>query len=164
MRVRLAVIDVRHGERPHVETDLVDGRHARERRRERTKKPGDPLCLGERQEQTRLGVAKDASLTSRVLLEAIGAERRVERYGHGAGEQHAEIRLEERDLGPQQQGYPIPGRNPPRREAGGDRGGIAPQRRIRDGTLAAVFFPQVDVHAIGRGFSMPSQHVDERAS
>ena len=66
------------------------------------------------------GVAQDRGLARRVLLDLIGAERRIERHRHAAGEQDADVGVEERRLGAEQQRDALARRDAAVAQAGGD--------------------------------------------
>ena len=140
-------------------------RHRRDRgqaRRERPQERGGALGLGERQQDPGARVAQDRGLPRRVLLDLIGAERRVERHGDAAGEQDAHVGVEERRLGAEQQRDALARRHATVAQAGGDAARVAIQAAVGDQRLAAVVVAQLDVDAVGAALDLPAQRLDQR--
>ena len=131
-------------------------------RRERAQERGGALGLGERQQDAGARVAQDRGLARGVLLDLIGAERRVERHRDAAGEQDAHVGVEERRLGAEQQRDALARRHAAVAQAGGHAARVAIQAAVGDQRLAAVVVPQLDVDAIGAALDLPAQRLDQR--
>ena len=144
---------------------VSDVRHRRDRgqgRRERAQERGGALGLGERQQDAGARVAQDRGLARGVLLDLIGAERRVERHRDAAGEQDADVGGEERRFGAEHQRDALARRHAAVAQAGGHAAGVAIQAAVGDQRLAAVVVPQLDVDAIGAALDLPAQRLDQR--
>ena len=145
-----------------VVSEVRHGRHRGQGRRERAQERGGALGLGERQQDAGARVAQDRGLARGVLLDLIGAERRVERHGDAAGEQDAHVGVEERRLGAEQQRDALARRHAAVAQAGGHAARVAIQAAVRDQRLAAVVVAQLDVDALGAALDLPAQRLDQR--
>ncbi len=121
-----------------------------------------PLGFGEGEQDAGAGVAQDRRLARGVLLDLIGAERRVERHRHAAREQDAEVGVEERRLGAEQQRHPLARDDAAAAQSGGHRRRVAIQAAVGDRRLGAVVGPQLDVDAVGALLDLPAQRLHQR--
>ena len=147
---------------PRLAGHRVRRHHRVERRHLPHEQPGHPLHRAERHQDARPGVPQDGRLAPDVLLDAVHAERRIERHRHAAGHQRADERREEPLLGPQHDGDRVAAAETARGEAAGDRLRFAPQPAVGERRLRAVLLAQMDVDALGRALGVPGQRFDDR--
>ncbi len=93
----------------------------------------------------------------------IRAERWIERNRHAAREQDAEVTLEERELGAEEQRDALARRHAAIAQTSRDSRRLQPQRAIGNRPFVARVFAEMNVDAVGRGIGMPAENLDERA-
>ncbi len=91
-----------------------------------------------------------------------GRRRRIDRHGDGAGQQHAEERVEEAGLRAQHERDGLAACDAPGAEPGGHGARPRPQLAVRDALLALVVEAEHDVDPAGIHLGVPAQDVDQR--
>ena len=118
------------------------------------------LGLRKRDQGPRLGVAEDADLALGVLLDAIAAERRIDRHRNATREQDADERVEEGRLRSEHQSDTVAGRHAVLAQPRRNLQGALPERAIGD---RLVRLPgEHDMHALGVRHHMPLERLEKR--
>ena len=130
-----------------------------ERRHFWTEQLGYALGFAKSDQQARFRVVQDRGLALGVFRDAIGTDRRIDRYRNAAGQQYPGKGQEEFARGRQHQGYRVSAPDPSRSQPGGHRLCSVIQFGERDALRFGVVFPENQMLARAAGVRPMAKHL-----
>ena len=128
------------------------------------KSRAESLGLAEREQKSRLGIAKDIGLPRGIFADAIGAQRRIDRHGNAARQQDSGKRKKEFGARGQHDRDRLPRLEAAAAQFIGDQRSALVELAERDRAQVIVFFVELDVRAGRFAESAQAQNFGQRFS